>query len=92
MDTGFCDGVEVINLHIIDKNKNLNIMTQQATISTTPPTTETSIVNDNKISSKQIDLGVDDDSGTYRHKSSHSVESEGNAKEGPTHLDNKIIR
>ena len=67
-------------------------MTQQATISTTPPTTETSNVNDNKISIRRIDLSVDDDSSTYRHKSSHSVESEGDAKEGPAHLDEKIIR
>ena len=71
--------------HITTSNNiNINI--------TTPPPTATSDVNNNKISIKQIDLGVDDDSGTYRHKCSHSVESEGNTKEGPAHLDDKISR
>ena len=80
-----------MNLHITDKNKNKKITSPQATISTTPPTTETSDVNDNKISTKQRDLSVDDDSGTYRQKCSHSVESEGNTKEGPAHLGDKIM-
>ena len=97
LDTGFCGRVISYELahHWQEQKQQDHDITTSNNINnniTTPPPTETSDVNNNKISTEQIDLGVDDDSGTYRYKSSHSVESEGNAKEGPAHLDDKISR